>query len=119
MSGLTSDRPKGQHRIDADISREIVRIHAHYYGRGPTSAKTYVSDDAVFAVLGGIFTPSERMLIEAGRFAEVRANRIVFLDTVEPLMCEAVERICGRSVRSFLGQVSSDGLASEIFVLER
>jgi hypothetical protein len=32
-------------------------------------------------------------------------------------MREAVERISGRRVRSFLSQISPDGLAGEIFVL--
>ena len=118
MPDLTTERREGEHRIDADISREVVRIHAHYYGRGPTKAKTYVHDEVILCVLGEIYTPSEVMLIEAGRFEEVRTNRTAFQDTVEPIMRESIERISGRSVQSFFSQISPDGLATEVFVLE-
>jgi uncharacterized protein YbcI len=116
---LTEERRGGEHRIDAEISREIVHIHAHYYGRGPTRAKTYVSDEVILCVLGEIYTPSESILVDAGRFNEVRANRMAFQDTVEPIMREAVERISGQQVESFLSQISIDGRASEVFVLAR
>jgi uncharacterized protein YbcI len=102
---------------EAEISREIVRIHAHYYGRGPTKSKTYLNDEVVLCVLGEIYTRSEAMLIEAGRFEEVRANRTAFQDTVEPIMRAAVERITGRTIESFLSQASPDGRACEIFIL--
>jgi uncharacterized protein YbcI len=114
---LTQERREGERRVDADVSREIVRIHAHYYGRGPTKAKSYVNEEIVLCVLGEIYTPSEKMLIEAGRFNEVRTNRMAFQDTVEPIMRESVERITGREVDSFLSQISIDGRASEVFVL--
>lgn len=117
MADLTSERREGEHRIGADISREVVRIHAHYYGRGPTKAKTYVNDEAILCVLGEIYTPSEEMLIKAGRFDEVRNNRTAFQDTVEPIMREAVERIGGVTIESFLSQISPDGRACELFVL--
>jgi uncharacterized protein YbcI len=116
---LTSERREGEHRIDAEISREIVGIHAHYYGRGPTRSKTYVGDEIIVCVLGEIFTPSETMLVEAGRFAEVRTNRTAYQDTVEPIMREAVERVSGRKVQSFLSQISPEGVSSEVFVLVR
>ncbi len=119
MPELTQDRRDGEHRINADISREIVRIHSHYYGRGPTKAKTYVDDAVILCMLGEIFTPSEQMLVEAGRFSEVRANRMAFQDTVEPILRESVEKLSGRTVQSFLGQISPDGVASEVFALVR
>ncbi|MBS1887497.1 MAG: DUF2294 family protein [Actinobacteria bacterium] len=119
MAELTGERREGEGRVDAEISREVVGIHAHYYGRGPTKAKTYVNDEAALCLLGEIYTPSESMLIEGGRFAEVRANRMAFQDTVEPIMRAAVERITGRAVQSFLSQISPDGLASEVFVFAK
>ncbi|HTT94908.1 MAG TPA: Na-translocating system protein MpsC family protein [Solirubrobacterales bacterium] len=117
MSELVRDLDAGEKRIDVEISREIVRIHAHYYGRGPTKSKTYVNDEVILCILGDIYTPSELMLIEAGRFGEVRLNRTAFQDTVEPIMRESVERIAGRAVESFFSQISPDGRASEVFVL--
>jgi hypothetical protein len=40
-------------------------------------------------------------------------------DEVEPLFGQLVEQATGREVRSFLSQVSPDGIAAETFVLER
>lgn len=104
-------------RIEAEISREIVQIHAHYYGRGPTRSRTFMADEAVLCLLGEIFTPSEAILVERGRFEEVRTNRTAFQDAVEDKLRAAVERVSGRPVISFLSQISEQGFASEVFVL--
>jgi uncharacterized protein YbcI len=101
----------------AMISRDIVRIHARFYGRGPTKAKTVWRDDIVVCVLEDIFTKAEQLLVDGGRFEDVRSHRTAFQDEVEPLFRAGVEAVTGRSVRSFLSQVSIDGAASEVFVL--
>jgi uncharacterized protein YbcI len=105
--------------VVADISREIVGIHASHYGRGPTKAKTIWREDIIVCVLQDIFTKSEQVLIDAGKFEQVRANRQIFQDAVEPLLRQVVEQATGSTVRSFLSQVSVDGTASEVFLLDR
>jgi uncharacterized protein YbcI len=105
--------------VVADISREIVQIHATHYGRGPTKAKTIWREDLVVVVLQDIFTKSEQVLVDAGKFEQVRANRLIFQDAVEPLMRQIVEQATGATVRSFLSQVSPDGVSSEVFLLDR
>jgi uncharacterized protein YbcI len=102
----------------ATISREIVGIYARFYGRGPSKAKTVCHDEVLVCVLGEIYTPAERLLVARGRFADVRASRVAFQDQVEPLFREAVEAATGRRVQAFLSQVSPDGVAAEVFVLE-
>ncbi|HEY2479823.1 MAG TPA: Na-translocating system protein MpsC family protein [Solirubrobacterales bacterium] len=101
----------------AAISRDIVHIHARFYGRGPTKAKTVWREEIVVCVLEDIFTKAEKVLVDAGRFEDVRANRIAFQDETRPLFLTAVELSTGRQVKSFLSQVSEDGTASEVFVL--
>jgi uncharacterized protein YbcI len=110
---------EGEHgnSIVAGVSRDIVGIHARYYGRGPTKAKTIWRDDLLVCVLEEIFTKAERLLVDAGRFEEVRTHRIAFQDEVGPLFRDAVESRTRRGVRAFLSQVSPDGVASEVFVL--
>ena len=105
--------------VVADISREIVGIHAHHFGRGPTKAKTVWRDDVVVCVLQEIFTKSEQVLVDAGKFEQVRSNRQVFQEAVEPLLRQVVEQATGTGVRTFLSQVSPDGTACEVFLLER
>lgn len=99
------------------ISREIVQIHANFYGRGPNRAKTIQQRGVVACILEDIFTNTEALLIARGHFGEVRSSRIVFQDDVEPLFRAVVEDATGREVESFLSQVSIDGVASEVFLL--
>jgi uncharacterized protein YbcI len=101
----------------ASISREIVQIHRQFYGRGPTKAKTVWRDEIVVCILEEIFTKAEQLLVDHGRFEDVRSHRIAFQDEVAPLFRASVEAATGRNVKSFLSQVSEDGCASEVFVL--
>ena len=50
----------------ATISKEIVRLQAEYYGKGPTRAKTYIVEDLVVVVLEESFTRAEKTLAERG-----------------------------------------------------
>ncbi len=101
----------------AGISREVVRVHARFYGRGPTKAKTIWRDDVVICVLEDVFTKAEHLLVDGGRFEDVRRHRTAFQDEVEPLFRGIVEAITEREVRSFLSQIAEDGTACEVFVL--
>jgi uncharacterized protein YbcI len=103
----------------ADISRRIVKAHAQYYGRGPTRARTMWKDDLVVVILEEIFTRAERTLVDTGHFDKVRATRQAFQDEIGPLFRQLIEQATGQRVRSFLGQVNRDGIAAEVFVLER
>src|SRR3954447_14325671 len=103
--------------IVAKIAREVVQVHARYYGRGPTKAKAIWRHDIVVVVLEEIFTKAETVLVQAGRFDQVRSHRMAFQDQAEPLFKNVVEQATGRSVRGFLSQVSAEGIASEVFVL--
>ena len=100
------------------ISREIVQVHARFYGRGPTKAKTIWRDEIIVCVLEDIFTKAEVLLVDGGRFQMVRANRQAFQDEVEPLFRAVVEGATGHRVRSFLSQVAVDGVASEVFTVD-
>jgi uncharacterized protein YbcI len=101
----------------AKISREIVGIHARYYGRGPTKAKTVWRNDVVVCVLEEIFTRAEQLLVDGDHFEQVRSHRQAFQDQVEPLFRNTVEQATGHTVHAFLSQVSPEGVASEVFTL--
>lgn len=101
----------------AAISRDVVRVHSEFYGRGPTKAKTVWRDEIIVCVLEDIFTKAEKMLVSGGRFEDVRSHRTAFQDQVEPIFRASIETITGRQVKSFLSQTSKDGVASEVFVL--
>jgi uncharacterized protein YbcI len=101
----------------ARISRDIVGVHARLYERGPTRAKTLWREEVVCCILEDIFTRAERVLVEGGRFDQVRANRIAFHDQAEPLLRRAVEMATGHYVDAFLAQVAEDGVAAMVFIL--
>ena len=103
--------------IVAMVSRQIVGIYAEYYGRGPTKAKTIWRDDIVVCILEDVFTRAEQLLVDGGRFDQVRLNRQAFQDQIEPLFREVVEKVTGRRVDACLSQVNVNGVAAEIFVL--
>src|SRR5687768_7238091 len=101
------------------ISQAIVRIHAEHYGKGATQAKTYVWDNLVVTVLRDVLTVAERTLVDVDRADAVRDMRTTFQFSLERNFREAVERLTGRSVLSFMSQVDpGNGLGVEVFVLE-
>ena len=48
------------------ISEGLVALLKHFYGVGPSQAKTYCYDDLVVCVLRGGFTRVEQTLLEGG-----------------------------------------------------
>jgi uncharacterized protein YbcI len=107
----------GAGSVVATVSRRIVGVYAEYYGRGPTKAKTIWRDEVVVCILDDVFTRAEQLLVDGGRFDQVRLNRQAFQDQIEPLFHEVVEDVTGRRVEACLSQVNRDGVAAEIFTL--
>ena len=111
----TESRPQSNSSI---ISREIVRLHARLYGRGPTKAKTYVHNEYVLCALEDIFMPSETTLIEAGKSDLVRETRVAFQDACMDEFVGIVERATGQRVRAFHSQIDPmSNTAAEVFFL--
>jgi uncharacterized protein YbcI len=105
--------------IASQISRDIVRLHANLYGRGPTKAKTHLTEEYAMCILEEVFTPAEKTLIRAGNSEQVKATRDAFQDAVEPEFREAVESATGWKVRAFVSVVNVNiDAAFEIFLFE-
>jgi uncharacterized protein YbcI len=108
-----------QQSTSSVISREIGRLHARLYGRGPTKAKTYLDHEFVLCALEDIFTPAETTLIAAEQEDLVRATRLAFQDATRDEFVGTVERATGRKVRAFHTQVDPlSNTAAEVFLLE-
>jgi uncharacterized protein YbcI len=106
-------------KLAAGISNAIVGIHRQYYGRGASRARTVMGADYVICFMEDIYTPVERTLIDAGRFAAVQETRSAFQATMRERFSQAVEEIVGRKVVGFLSQVHVDpDLSVETFILE-
>jgi uncharacterized protein YbcI len=106
-------------RAQAEISRRLVQIMKEYTGRGPTRARTTVSDDLVVCLMRAGFTTAERTLASAGHQDTVRNVREGIQDSLKGLMVAAVEAVTGRVVAAFMSANHVDpDLVVEIFVLD-
>ena len=102
----------------ATIASEMVRLHAEYYGRGPTKAKVYTDGDFLAVVLEETFTPAEKTLIGRDEAEGVQDIRRRFQRAMGPQFSALVEQATGRKVRAFLSETNLEADVSvEIFLL--
>ena len=109
---------KSPGEMRATISREMVRLQAEYYGKGPTRAKTYIVDDLVVVVLEESFPRAEKTLAERGEKAAIEHIRRRFQQQRADSFTSVVEQATGRKVRVFLSETDIDSDVSvETFLL--
>src|SRR3954453_2989523 len=114
---MSSTASRGQ--IAAAISNAIVGIHSKHYGKGPTKAKTYVTDDTVACVMSDVFTTVEGTMIDKDKGDVVRDVRTTFQWALRHEFIAAVQTITGRKTRAFMSQIDWEAdMAIEFFVLE-
>jgi uncharacterized protein YbcI len=103
----------------AEISNGLTKIHTHYYGRGPTQAKSYLLNDAIVCIQQGGFTRVERTLIDEHRPEAVHEMRRAFQSALEERFSEIVESASGRKVIAYMSQIHVDpDVAIEFFMLD-
>ena len=102
----------------ATISREMVRLQAEYYGKGPTRAKTYIVEDLVVVVLEESFTRAEKTLAGRGEREAIQHIRRRFQQQMAESFTSVVEQATGRKVRAFLSDTDIDrDVSVETFLL--
>jgi uncharacterized protein YbcI len=119
LSSTQNDRsPNGQ--LSLDISNAVVRLVSEYTGRGPTKARTYITDDLITVVLQDTLTKGERSLLRDGEVDLVLATRKAFQNTMSAELTAAIERFSARQVIAFLSANHVDpDIAVETFILAR
>ena len=101
------------------ISTATVQLLHEYTGRGPTKAKTLITDDVVTIMLADTLTKGERKLVDNGRSDRVLQLRHDYQLTMRDDLIAIVERQLDRKVIAFMSQNHIDpDLAVEVFVLE-
>ncbi len=96
----------------------MVKLSGEVYGRGRTTARTYVNDNVVVCILEDILTTSEQQLVAAGSGSEVIDGRVAFQADREDDFSAAVERLTLRRVVAFLSaNQTAPGIACELFFL--
>ena len=102
----------------ATIANEITRLQSEYYGKGPTTAKTYIVEDLVAVVLEETFTPAEKTLIARGEAESIQQIRRRFQGAMAEQFISIVEQATGREVRAFLSDTDVErDISVETFLL--
>lgn len=102
-----------------DISRKAVGILREYTGRGPTKARTVISDDTVAIVLGDTLTKGERTLVAMGEQDHVLQTRHNYQLSMRDELVGLVEEECGQTVEAFFSDNHIDpDYGVEFFLLK-
>lgn len=83
----------------------MVRAQKEFFGKGPTSAKSYMLDDMLLIVMRGGLTTAEKTMLEFGRADQVREFRQIFENEMTGRLSDMVERLTGRKVATYQSQV--------------
>ena len=103
----------------AKIATSAVQVLHEFTGRGPTKAKTTISETMVTVLLAGTLTNGERTLVEHGHSDRVLQVRHDYQTAMRDDLVGIVERELDRKVIAFMSQNHIDpDLAVEVFVLE-
>jgi len=114
----TEDQRSERGSMSAAISNAVVRCTREYTGRGPTKARTHISEDAITTFLTDTLTKGERALVETGQQAPVVEMRRAFQQAMRDDLCAEIEQITGRQVIAFFSDNHIDpDMAIESFVL--
>jgi len=100
------------------ISDGMVALLKEFYGRGPTRAKSYYSDDLVVCLLRGGFTRVEETLLEGGRGPAVIEQRMAFQELMRERFEAVIEAATERPVIGFMsGNQQHPDMMCEVFIL--
>jgi uncharacterized protein YbcI len=104
--------------MNQELSRAMVALYKEKFGRGPTKARSdWAGDDTLVCTLEESLTPAEQNLVKMGEHQRLRDVRMFFQYATVKDFIEPVERITGRTVRSFISGIDThEDLSTELFV---
>jgi len=102
------------------ISTEMVRAQKKYFGKGPTSAKSYMLDDFLLIVMRENRTVAERTMVDFGRVDLVREFRQEFENEMTAKLEGMIEDLTGRKILGYQSQtIIEPDIVIEIFFFDR
>jgi uncharacterized protein YbcI len=117
FAALSSATSQQNGSAEREISRGVVAIYKEYLGRGPTFARTEITDHTAVTTLTDALTKAERSLIERGESPTVREMRRKFQLAMRKDITALVEEVTGRTTASFLSDHDTDhDVAIEVVV---
>jgi uncharacterized protein YbcI len=119
MSSTETQHSTPAFSLPAAISKHVVRLFSEYTGRGPTRARTLISDNVIVCITNDAMTKGERRLVADGEAEAVRSIRRKFQSTMREDLVSGIELLTGRTVVSFMSDHDAYGdYAAEVFVLD-
>ena len=121
MSDTRGNEQRVQGEAMAAVSTALVGLHKEQFGRGPTSARSYLAGaDVLVCVLEDVLLPAERKMLALGDHQRVRESRAAFQSATATEFIAAVERIVHRKVRAFASAIDpGTDVVFENFYFER
>jgi uncharacterized protein YbcI len=118
MGGETQPIEDG-HALLGRLSTEMVRAQKEYFGKGPTSAKSYFLDDMLIIVMKGGMTTAEETMLDFGEHDKVRDFRQTFENRMTEKLTSLIEELTGRKVLTYQSQVMFEpNRVVEMFVFD-
>lgn len=119
QGGTTEQAQNGKGQAASGISTGAVQLMQRYTGRGPTKARTMISDDCVTILMADTLTKAERTLVDHGYAQTVLSTRRQFQEAMRNDLITLVESKTWRKVTAFLSDNHIDpDYGVEVFVLE-
>ena len=87
---------------EKEISHGVVAIYKEYLGRGPTTARTALTEHAAITTLEDSLTKAEVTLVKNGQSSTVREMRRKFQEAMRADITTLVEEVTGRKTAVFL-----------------
>jgi uncharacterized protein YbcI len=106
-------------RLMMDLTNAVVHVLGEYLGRGPTRARSHLSENVLTIITQDNLTQAERQLRDNDEQETVRGVRRKFQSAMSEDLIAAVEQRTGRKVLAFLSDHDPESdYAAEVFVLD-
>jgi uncharacterized protein YbcI len=115
---LAECRPLSGEELLFAVTEAMVVLHQRYHHRSPLAAKTQMlGEDLLACVFGGIYTDVEKTMIELERGGVVKETRGALQNPMQHKFIDAVQRLSGRTVTSFISDSHVPDIEIELFML--
>lgn len=118
MATQNSHATRGE-QLEA-VSKLTVTVFAQHIGRGPTKAKSWISQDLVLCLIEDTLTHGEQTLISTGHNSTVLSLRYAFQESMRTELITGIEDLIGHRVVTLLPSISlNPDITSELFLLDQ
>ena len=104
----SSEQTAPKESLSQALANEIIRLTKHQTGRGPVKCRAYLHDDCLLMLMRQGHTTSEDSMAKFGQQRGVAQTRVDMAEGGRQAFIDAVERLTGRKVESFVTSSHQD-----------